>query len=265
LQSTPEFREQKELLDAMGAMCEGGVDADEMPNGSGEYGLAANNPIPCRTILGSTAYLGRLRAADGTKVNYERIGSIRSDVSPQPVDVYEISHRTGQRPLAKLYISPYQKRISGKAPRGFILAENSFAQVSHEQIRDESIRVLFGGIFPTCSESGDILLDLHEIKLDVPEWGEGSLILTLRLVCFDVDADTGVRLVTDIKEQDVLFGSVPLPNGPSVISPSYRGAVLDLRQTIQKRLNLLAVDEAMPADFCFLDQSKISHVWDLVD
>ena len=32
------------------------------------------------------------------------------------------------RKLATLYISPYQKRISGKAPNGFMLAENSFTE-----------------------------------------------------------------------------------------------------------------------------------------
>ena len=72
-----------------------------MPNGTGEYGLTATNPIPCRTVFGSTSYLGRLRAVDGTKVNYERIRSTQSEVSPQPIDMYEISHRTGKDTLAE--------------------------------------------------------------------------------------------------------------------------------------------------------------------
>jgi hypothetical protein len=111
----------------MDAMCETGVDADEMPNGTGEYGLTATNPIPCKTIFGSTAYLGRLRAADGAKVAYERLGSTQSSVSAYPIDIYGVTHPNG-RSIATLYISPYHKRISAKAPRGFILAENSFAQ-----------------------------------------------------------------------------------------------------------------------------------------
>jgi hypothetical protein len=127
LQSSPAFRQHKELFDAMNAMSEDGVDADEMPNGTGEYGLAATNPIPCRTVVGNTGYLGRLRAADGAKVAYERLGSTQSSVSPHPIDIYGVKHPTG-RQLATPYVSPYQKRISAKAPRGFILAENSFAQ-----------------------------------------------------------------------------------------------------------------------------------------
>jgi hypothetical protein len=129
LHSLPEFQKQKALFDAMSAMCEDGVDADEMPNSTGQYGLIPTNPIPCKTVFGSTAYLGRLRAADGTKVIHERLGSIQSSVSPHPIDIYQVTHSAGRK-LATLYISPYQKRNSGMAPRGFMLAENSGGQVA---------------------------------------------------------------------------------------------------------------------------------------
>jgi hypothetical protein len=215
-------------------------------------------------VFGSTSYLGRLRAADGTKVNYERIGSIQSEVSPQPIDIYEISHRTGKN-LATLYISPYQKRISGKAPGGLILAENSFADVSPELIRHESIRGIFESIFPVVSESRDSMIDLHEIKFGAPESADETLVLTLRLIRFDVDAQTSEHHIKEILEQDVIFGSVPLPSGPSVVSRNYREAALSLRQTIQQRLNLFDLDEVSPADLCVLDHSKISYVWDSVE
>jgi hypothetical protein len=122
LNTTPIFQQQNELSEAMSLMCEDGVDADELPNGEGEFGTTASNPIPCNTVFGSTAYLGRLRTHDGTKVVYERIGSMASEQSLHPVDAYEISHPDGHK-LATLFISPYQKRISGKAPRGFELAD----------------------------------------------------------------------------------------------------------------------------------------------
>lgn len=264
LQSSPGFQKQNELFDAMDAACEAGVDADELPNGTGEYGLTATNPIPCRTIFGSTAYLGRLRATDGTKVSYERIGSIQCDVSPQPIDMYEISHWTGKK-LATLYFSPYQKRISGKVPHGFILADNSFAHVSPERIRHESIREIFESIFPVVSESQDSMLDLHEMKFSAPGWDDESLMLTLRLIRFDADEQTGERRIKEIVEQDVIIGTVPIPSGPSVLSRSYREAVLNLHQTIQQRLNLFDLEEVSPADLCFLDHKKISHVWDLIE
>ena len=129
LDSSPALQQQKMIFDAMAALCEGGLDADEFPNGEGEFGLIATNPIPCRTIFGSTAYLGRLRAADGQKVNYDRIGSTTSPTVEQPIDMYLIKHPSGQE-LATLYISPYQRKISSKPPRGFILAENSFSHAA---------------------------------------------------------------------------------------------------------------------------------------
>lgn len=123
LQVAQALEQQKklhQLLSGMG-MYDDGVDADELPNGIGEFGATSDNPIPCHTISGSTSYLERLRTTDGAKVTYRRQGSFGSKVSSHPVDGYDISHPDG-RMLATIYISPYQKRISGKAPRGFTLS-----------------------------------------------------------------------------------------------------------------------------------------------
>jgi hypothetical protein len=122
VRDNPAFKKQNDLFEAMSLMCEDGVDADEMPNGRGEFGLVPSNPIPCKTVFGSTAYLARLRTPEGIKVVYTRKGSVISDVSRDPVDAYEISFPNGGRPTT-LFISPYQKRISRKAPRGFALAD----------------------------------------------------------------------------------------------------------------------------------------------
>ncbi len=128
LQENPLFQQETELYEAMCLMCEDGIDADELSNGLGEFGLVPSNPIPCKTVYGSISYLGRLRTPDGTKVTYERSGSIMSDVSRHPIDVYDVSHPNGQR-LATLFISPYQKRVSGKAPQGFKLADYAWDKV----------------------------------------------------------------------------------------------------------------------------------------
>lgn len=126
LNKIPEYQQQKKLYEAMSLMCEDGVDADEIPDGQGEFGMNASNPIPCKTIYGSTSYLGRLRTLDGIKVVYERVGSVNSAVSNNPVDAYEVSHPNGEK-LATLFISPYHKRISNKAPKGFNLVVTLFS------------------------------------------------------------------------------------------------------------------------------------------
>ena len=48
--------------------------------------------------------------------------------------------------------------------------------------------------------------------------------ITLRLVVFDIDEETGARSIRDIKEQDVYMGDMPLmtPNGTFVINASSR-------------------------------------------
>jgi hypothetical protein len=120
LQENPLFQEQKALFDAMSAMCEDGCETDEIPGSYGEFGHDVTNPIPTRTVFGSTSYLARLRSHDGAKVIYERQGSLPSPVDPHPIDTYTISHPDGKQ-LAILYLSPYQKRNSEKAPRGFTL------------------------------------------------------------------------------------------------------------------------------------------------
>jgi hypothetical protein len=121
LTANPIFRQQNDLAEAMSLLCEDAGAADELPNAEGEFGMSPSNPILCKTVFGSTAYLSRLRALDGTKVVYERVGSTTSDMTPHPVDMYEISHPNGDR-LATLYISPYYKRNSAKVPQNFQFA-----------------------------------------------------------------------------------------------------------------------------------------------
>ncbi len=121
LQRNPDFQRQKQLYDLMSALAADGCDADELPGASGEFGLSLSNPIPTKTIFGSTSYLERLRTQDGAQVIYERIGSFPSEVTAHPVDGYAIKRLNGAD-MATLYLSPYQKRNSGKVPRGFILA-----------------------------------------------------------------------------------------------------------------------------------------------
>jgi hypothetical protein len=130
IQSNPIFQQQKQLHEMVCAIAEkDGVDADELPNGSGPFGLVATNPIPCQGVWGSISYLGRLRSSDGQKVKYERIRSFENSLSPHPIDAYKICHADGAE-LATVYISMYQKRIPGKAPQGFSLAHYQFPEAS---------------------------------------------------------------------------------------------------------------------------------------
>lgn len=117
LNAIPEFKKLKGLYDIMNSVNEEETDQDTLLNGYGEFGFDVTNPIPVNTILGNTAYLGRLRTLDGIKVTYERIGSVSSPISKNPIDAYEI-FANGEK-IAKLYIDSYNKKNSQKAPKNF--------------------------------------------------------------------------------------------------------------------------------------------------
>lgn len=140
-----------ELYDAMCRMCAEGVDADELPNGVGQFGLTPSNPIPCRTILGSSAYLDRLYTAGGVKVNSQRSGSVTSDVVKYPVDEYFITHPNGER-LATIYISPYQKRNSSQAPAGFVVAWNGLV-LDEDELEGDDVPSERPSACPSCGLS----------------------------------------------------------------------------------------------------------------
>ena len=96
-----------------------GTEEDVMPEGYGEFGLEITNPIPVKTIVGNKIYLDRLWTEDDVKVGYERIGSMQAPNIPSIIDGYRI-FANGKK-IATLYICPYNKKNSEKAPRGFKL------------------------------------------------------------------------------------------------------------------------------------------------
>jgi DNA-directed RNA polymerase subunit beta len=62
---------------------------------------------------------------------------------------------------------------------------------------------------------------------------QAPLKVTLRLIVFDVDEDTGAKSVKDIKEQDVFMGDMPLmtPNGTFVVNGTERVIVSQMHRS----------------------------------
>ena len=86
---------------------------------------------------------------------------------------------------------------------------------------DTGLQEVFKSVFPISdfSERGTlefVSYELEQPKYDVEECQQrditfaAPLKVTLRLVVFDVDEETGARSVRDIKEQDVYMGDMPL-------------------------------------------------------
>ena len=114
----PHIRKINPLFHAMLLLSADGTDADEIPGAVGEFGLVATNPIPTANIIASRSYLDRLGTSDGQKVSYERRYSLVPDGAKKPVDIYDLSTPQGDF-VGAVYISPYHRKNSNKAPKGF--------------------------------------------------------------------------------------------------------------------------------------------------
>ncbi len=88
-----------------------------------------------------------------------------------------------------------------------------------------------------CNRCGDPVA--LQLKYDVPECEErgmtyaAPLKVTIRLTVYDKDAETGVKTVRDIKEQEVFFGEIPLmtENGTFIINGTERVIVSQLHRS----------------------------------
>ncbi|MGV6840692.1 MAG: DNA-directed RNA polymerase subunit beta [Planktomarina sp.] len=108
----------------------------------------------------------------------------------------------------------------------------------------EGINGVFQSVFPIKDFNETSILefvkyDLEKPKYDVEECQQrdmtysAPLKVTLRLIVFDVDEDTGAKSVKDIKEQDVFMGDMPLmtPNGTFVVNGTERVIVSQMHRS----------------------------------
>ena len=123
---------------------------------------------------------------------------------------------------------------------------DNFLQINvpAEEREDSGLQAVFKSVFPIrdFSENGTlefVKFELEKPKYDVEECQQrgvtfaAPLKLTLRLVVFDVDEETGARSVRDIKEQDVYMGDLPLmtDNGTFVINGTERVIVSQMHRS----------------------------------
>jgi len=167
-----------------------GCDQDEIPGGLGEFGLDAANPIPVRGIKSNAIYLDCLRTSEGQRVNYTKrgSGSVPNIVGP----VYEYEVRQGERPLCKLYLAPYNSRISQRPPLGFSLlwSSDSFASTG-EALQPQ----------PTTS------------AVELPPWADWSTkLFTLAAKKRNVEILRTVETLIDYRQEQV-GGRVTLRRG----------------------------------------------------
>src|SRR6266699_497422 len=106
------------------------------------------------------------------------------------------------------------------------------------------LQEVFKSVFPIRDFSERAQLEFVRYELETPKYDTDEcqqrgityaapLKVTLRLVVWDVDEDTGSRSIRDIKEQDVYMGDIPLltNNGTFIITGTERVIVSQLHRS----------------------------------
>ena len=108
----------------------------------------------------------------------------------------------------------------------------------------EGIKGVFQSVFPISDFNETATLEFVRYELEHPKYDveecqqrdmtySAPLKVTLRLIVFDVDEDTGAKSVKDIKEQDVFMGDMPLmtPNGTFIVNGTERVIVSQMHRS----------------------------------
>ncbi len=109
---------------------------------------------------------------------------------------------------------------------------------------DEGLQAVFKSVFPISDFSGASLLEFVSYEFEQPKYDvdecrqrgmtfSAPLKVTLRLIVFDIDEETGAKSVKDIKEQDVYMGDIPFmtSNGTFIINGTERVIVSQMHRS----------------------------------
>src|SRR5246127_3678737 len=109
---------------------------------------------------------------------------------------------------------------------------------------DEGLQAVFRSVFPISDFSGTSMLEFVRYEFEPPKYAvdecrqrgmtfAAPLKVTLRLIVFDIDEETGAKSVKDIKEQDVYMGDIPLMtmNGTFVVNGTERVIVSQMHRS----------------------------------
>ncbi|MEO0913042.1 MAG: DNA-directed RNA polymerase subunit beta, partial [Pseudomonadota bacterium] len=108
----------------------------------------------------------------------------------------------------------------------------------------EGIMGVFQSVFPIKDFNETSVLEFVKYELEAPKYDteecqqrdmtySAPLKVTLRLIVFEVDEDTGAKSVKDIKEQDVFMGDMPLmtQNGTFIVNGTERVIVSQMHRS----------------------------------
>src|SRR6201981_2674148 len=109
---------------------------------------------------------------------------------------------------------------------------------------DEGLQAVFKSVFPISDFANTSMLEFVKYEFEAPKYDvdecrqrgmtyAAPLKVTLRLIVFDTDEETGAKSVKDIKEQDVYMGDIPLMtnNGTFIVNGTERVIVSQMHRS----------------------------------
>ena len=123
-----------------------------------------------------------------------------------------------------------------------------------EPFDNEGIMGVFQSVFPITDFNDTSVLEFVDYELEPPKYDveecqqrdmtySAPLKVTLRLVVFDIDENTGAKSIKGIKEQDVYMGDIPLmtPTGTFVVNGTERVVVSQMHRSPGVFLSLIHI------------------------
>ena len=108
----------------------------------------------------------------------------------------------------------------------------------------DGLQAVFKSVFPISDFTGQSMLEFVSYEFEKPKYDveecqqrgmtyAAPLKVTLRLIVFEIDVDTGAKSVKDIKEQDVYMGDMPFmtSNGTFVVNGTERVIVSQMHRS----------------------------------
>ena len=158
-----------------------------------------------------------------------------SALTPRFRPTWRIRKRFGS--AAEVVEMPNLIEVQRESYEQFLRSDPSIGYVS-------GLEKTLRSVFPIRDFAGTAELDfvayeLEDPKYDMEECRQRDLTyaapmrVTLRLIVFEVDNDSGTRSVVDIKEQDVYMGDMPLmtPNGTFIVNGTERVIVSQMHRS----------------------------------
>lgn len=136
-----------------------------------------------------------------------------------------------------------------EVPYLIALQKNSYEKFLQKDIAPESrtdtgMQAAFKSIFPISDFQGASHLEFVQYSVGEPKYSveeclakgvtyEAPVKIVVRLLSYEVDKESGVQSIRDIKEQEIYFGTIPLmtPTGTFVINGTERVIVSQLQRS----------------------------------